>query len=191
MIVAVGMFTVLMLLIMGAFLSVTDASRKTRSTRVALDNVSAAVDYMAREIRLGSYFRCENDAGVPSIAVADMGTMADCAYGTGGNILSLERAGGVLGNTGDQLIFWYDNGRLWRSTDSGVTAEPLTAAELNITYFRFFVTGTGYSIAGGPADQPKVTIVMRGVSGGGKVKTQTAFSLQTTLSARTPNIPPS
>jgi hypothetical protein len=57
MIVAVGMFTVLMLLIMGAFLSVTDASRKTRSTRVALDNVSAAVDYMAREIRLGSYFR--------------------------------------------------------------------------------------------------------------------------------------
>lgn len=190
MVVSIGLFTVLMLIIMGSFLSIMDAARKARSTRIALDNVSGALDYMAREIRLGLYFRCENDAGAPVIALADIFTPASCPYATGGNILAFERAGGVMSNTGDQLVFWHEGERLWRSIDSGVTREPLTAPELNVTDFRFYVDGTDNADLNADADQPRITIFVRGVAGGNKVKTQVPFALQTTLSARTPNIPP-
>jgi type II secretory pathway pseudopilin PulG len=201
MIVSIGLFTTLMLIIVGSFLSVTDAARKARSTRIALDNVSSAVDYMAREIRLGSYFRCETDTVLDAGYLADPnGNPASCSYSSGGgNILAFERAGGSL--TGfnhqlDQLVFWYEVdgngvGRLRRSTASGANPEDLTAPEINITDFRFYVYGTDHAgVNPANADQPRITIVIRGVAGGNKAKTQVSFSLQTTLSARTPNIPP-
>lgn len=191
MIVAIGLFTVLMLIITGSFLSIMDASRKARSTRIALDNISGALDYMAREIRLGLYFRCENDVAPPVAPTAPITTPLPCAYPTGGNVLSFERAGGALGNTADQLVFRHEGGQLYRSLDSGTTWEELTAPELDLTDFRFFVEGTDHAgINAADADQPRISVLVRGVGGGDKARTAVTFTLQTTLSARTPNIPP-
>lgn len=196
MVVAVGLFLTLMLIIVGSFLSITDAARKARSTRIALDNISAAVDYMAREIRLGSYFHCETDTVLgPGYPGADPNLQTrDCPYGADGSspgmLLAFEKFGGKMAAPSptpwdDQLIFRVLNNRLERSINSGVNWEQLTASDIDITSFRLYVEGTASS-----ADQPRITLVLRGRAGGNKIKTQVNFSLQTTLSARTPNISP-
>jgi type II secretory pathway pseudopilin PulG len=191
MVVSIGMFTTLTLIISGAFLSVTDAARKARATRIAVDNVSSALDYMAREIRLGLYFRCENDTVSPIGPTTPLDTPLACPFsGTGGNVLTFERAGGSLLVTSDQMVFWHESGRLWRSTNGGVTKEALTAPELDISDFRFYVDGVAYSVAGSPADQPRITLIVRGIANGNNTRVRVPFSIQTTLSVRSPNIPP-
>jgi len=188
MVVAVGLFTTFMLLIVGSFLTVTDAARKARSTRIALDNVSSALDYMAREIRLGNYFRCEDGNALTGVIT----TVRNCPYPTGGQYLAFERAGGSLALNTDQIVFRVNGGVIERSTQSGVNPEALTAPEINIQEFRFYVDGVTHAgINPANADQPRITLVIRGLAGGTKVKAQVPFSIQTTLSARTPNIPPS
>jgi type II secretory pathway pseudopilin PulG len=194
MVVAIGLFTTLMLIIMGSFLSVADAARKARSTRIALDNVSAALDYMGREIRLGSYFRCENDATIDTPDTPN--NPAACPYGgTGGILLGFERAGASISNNTDQTVFRLQGTTIQRSLnccDVNTVFEDLTSPEITVNVLRFYVEGTDHSaINAGDADQPRVTVVVQGVAGANKQKTRVPFALQTTLAARTPNIDPS
>jgi len=201
-VVSIGLFSTLMLLSTGSVLSMLDASRKARNTRIAIDNVSAAIDYMSREIRLGSMFHC-----------GASGPLTDpqaCSHTAGGDeYLAFERAGGdpslvadlsavppKLGS-GDQLVFSRavdpaDPTRyiIQASNDSGSNFSPLTSSGIDIQVLRFYVDGVNYPVAGGDGNQPRITILIRGVAGGNKAKTQSAFTLQTTLTARTPNITP-
>ena len=190
MIVAVGLFSTLMLIIVGSLLSMTDASRKARATRLAIDNVANAIDYMSREIRLGSFFRCEDG----NTLTGTITSPRDCPYATGGQFISFERAGGSLLSSGDQMIFRLNTAVPAKqfievSTDSGTTYSPLTDTGIQIQTMKFFVDGSNYSVSGSDANQPKISVLIKGLAGN-KVKTQVPFTAQTTLTARTPNIPP-
>ena len=203
-VVSIGLFSTLMLLSTGSVLSMLTASQKARNTRIAVDNVSAAIDYMSREIRLGAMFHCEVGGSLTS-PITDP---QPCSYSTGGGeYLAFERAGGdpslvavppKLG-PGDQLIFSRavdpadpTNTRhiIQASNDSGVTFSPLTSSGMDIQVLKFYVDGVNYPVAGGDGNQPRITILIKGVAGADKIKTQSAFTLQTTLTARTPNITP-
>lgn len=179
MIVSTSIFIVAILIIVGAVISLENASRKARTIRTATDNVSAAIDSMSRNIRMGTAIHC-GDTGTP-ITQPQNCAMTTALGGGGGAYLAFENQRGDSLNTNDQYAYRLRNGQIERSKDSGATWLGLTAREITITDLRFFVTGTEVN-----NNQPYVTMLVRGVMSSGTISS-TEFSIQTTIGMRTPN----
>lgn len=179
MIVAIGVFLTGLLIILGALVSINDAARKARSMRIVMDNLSAAIDSMSRTIRVGSDLNCG--------CTAPLNTSQSCPMtnnlgGGGGTCLAFEGQHGSPFDPNDQIVYRLSGGRIERSTDSGATYLPLTAPELSISGFRFYVHGTDVN-----EDQPMATLIIRG-SALTAQRTATTFNVQTTVAVYTPNV---
>lgn len=61
MMVAISIFSIIMLLISSAYIALLSANRKERASTDAVNNLSTAIDSIARDIRTGS---CSNSTGV-------------------------------------------------------------------------------------------------------------------------------
>ena len=179
MIVSTTVFIIVMLIVVGAMISLDTASRKARAIRVAMDNISAATDSMSRNLRMGSYYHC--GCGNP-LTPGDLDTAAvrDCpmtdTYGGGGDVCL-----GFTSQQDDRVIYRLKNNRIERSRDGGVSFIPLTAPEIIINDLRFFVSGTLQN-----SQQPVITMLVRGTVQQG-TKTVTDFNVETTVGSRTPN----
>jgi hypothetical protein len=178
MIVAIGIFMVSMLIIVGSLVSLNNASRKARTERIVTDNLSAAMDSMTRSIRMGTSFHCG--------CAGSFDTPSDCpmsdTLGNGGDqCLAFEGQSGSSVTAADQIIFKLSGGRLQRSTNGGISYLDMTAPEISITNLKFYLRGSTVD-----EDQPIITMNIRGKSGA-HAKTMTDFNLQTTIAPRTPN----
>jgi prepilin-type N-terminal cleavage/methylation domain-containing protein len=184
MIVAIGVFTVCVVLIVGALISLNNASRKERAIRVAMDNVGAAIDSMSRNIRMGSKIHCGcGTSGSPATAgdTTFPGEPRNCTTsGAGDSCLAFEGQDGSDTAANDQIVYKLLNGQIWRSTDSGSNYLAMTAPELNINKLTFYVDGADKGL-----NQPVVRIILRGVAGRGAITTP--FLVQTSVSPRVPN----
>lgn len=181
MIVSTSLFVTAMLLVVGAMVSLENASRKARTARIATDNVTAALDSMSRNIRMGTNFHC----GCAGTLTTPLNCPMTDATGIGGDVcLAFESQGGSLLDTTDQYVYRLSGNRIERSTNSGGGYLALTAPEINISLLRFYVTGTEVSLR-----QPYVTMLVRGVATSSS-KTTTTFDIQTTIGVRTPNFAP-
>ena len=160
MIVAVGIFAVVMLMATSAIFTVVAANAKAQSLKIVMDNLDFALQSMVREIRVGSNYTCP-DGTCPSkpdnqfsFYSSDPGTTQPdtITYALSGNEI-------VEYNTA-----WTNSAPV-----------PITAANIDITSLNFYlVTGTDV--------QPRVLITV-----GGSVGTGTAsstFDIQTTVSQR-------
>ncbi|OGZ08360.1 MAG: hypothetical protein A3C93_02745 [Candidatus Lloydbacteria bacterium RIFCSPHIGHO2_02_FULL_54_17] len=183
MIVAIGIFVTILIIIIGALVSVNDAARKARSMRVVTENLSAAIDSMSRTIRVGKTFHCDC-SGLATTTPQDCKlTMTGEVDGGGDVCLAFEGQLGVPTLPDDQISYKLSGRSIVRSIDNGATYLPLTAPELGITDLKFFVDGTTPGF-----DQPVITIVVRG-SASTTRRTATSFNVQTTVGAYTPNLP--
>lgn len=183
MIVAIGVFLVGLLIILGSLVSINDAARKARSMRIVMDNLSAAIDSMSRTVRVGSDFNC----GCGGTLTDPQNCPMSDDLGNGGNIcLAFEGQHGNPLDPNDQVIYRMTGGRIERCIIGALCTDadylPLTAPELSISSFRFFVYGTQTN-----DDQPVVTMLIRG-SASTTRRTATTFNVQTTVAAYTPNI---
>src|SRR3989344_1391455 len=59
MIVALGFFTIIMLIVISVLASVAGANEKGRTMRIVIDNLNFAVENMSRTLRVGSQYQCE------------------------------------------------------------------------------------------------------------------------------------
>jgi prepilin-type N-terminal cleavage/methylation domain-containing protein len=189
MIVASSIFVIIMLVIVGALISLSNASRKARAVRLVTDNLSAAIDSMSRNIRMGTYYHCGcGTAGVPSTS-GDANFpdgVRDCpmtdALGTGGDqCFAFEGPRGDPSISTDQFVYRLFNNRIQRSKDGGATFIDLTAPEINITDLHFFVYGTQLD-----QKQPLIIMLVRGTAAI-TPQTTTNFNIETTVEARAPN----
>src|SRR3989338_5348699 len=62
MIVAVALFAVVMLVSVGALLSLVGANRKAQALQSVMNNLNIALDGMVRSIRMGTSYRCASSA---------------------------------------------------------------------------------------------------------------------------------
>lgn len=167
MIVAVGLFSVVMVVSITALLSLIDANRKAQALQSVMNNLNIALDGMVRSIREGSNYRCGGaNPGDP-----------DCPE-TPGTILYFTP--NCAGSCSD-WIYEFRDGRLWRSVDGTLGGEmPLTAPEVTIDSMSMYVIGA----TRGDAVQPKVVIVVRGSAGFMKEQVRTNFHIQSTAVQR-------
>lgn len=176
MMVAVALFSIVMLVTTGSLLALVDANRKAQALHSVMENLNVAVDGMERALRMGSTYHCGSSG---SISVP-----LDCAA-SGGTSIVFEPYGGNHASAGDQREYWFaldaqGVGRLYESTNGGVTSYPMTAKEVNLTSVKFYVSGTTVQ----DQIQPKVIVIIKGIAGSSKLKTQTSFTLQATASQR-------
>jgi prepilin-type N-terminal cleavage/methylation domain-containing protein len=172
MMVAVALFSIVMVISTGALLALIDATRKAQALQSVMNNLNIALDGMVRSIRMGHTFHCSN-----------LGTKTDprdCINGD--SLFAFEAFGGDSNDISDQWVYWFDSGtnRIYKSENGGSTGFAITAPEVKIEDMKFYVTGTTVA----DDKQPKVVITMRGTAGAEKIKTKTTFSIQATATQR-------
>lgn len=176
MIVAVGLFAIVMLVSIGALLSLIEANRRAQALQSVMNNLNVAVDGMVRSLREGSGYHCG------SIPVGD--ATADCTEGE--ELIAFKPFSTSLVDP-PHWLYWYaedDNGvgRLYKSEDGTLAGGlPITSPEVSIESVTFYVIGS--QRGGGNTVQPKVTVVIKGTAGQ-KVTSRSTFHIQATAVQR-------
>jgi prepilin-type N-terminal cleavage/methylation domain-containing protein len=191
MLVSVAIFSVVMVMSLGALLALSTADRKAEALKSGMDDLNFALDSMSRSIRTGYAFHCASPLG------------QDCLAGSNEFVFT--------GNNGVQTYYRLDStnagicnqtapniGCIETSTDgvnwAAITAPNVVVCDLSsapsgncpqfntsVPSYLFYVYGSLSGIA--DSRQPIVTMT---ISGYVQVSTtqQTAFHLQTSVTQR-------
>jgi len=176
MIVAVAIFSVIMVVAVGALLSVISANRKAQSLQSIVNNLNLSLEEMVRTIRVGTTYHCGSSG--------DKTATQDCPD-LGESYLAFEHSGGDPLSIQDQYVYRLTTDNQIERSISGINDSefsPVTAPEAVIEQLTFYVTGTENN----DNLQPRVIII---VSGYAQIdeKTRTDFNLQTAVSQRLPD----
>jgi len=184
-IVSMALFIIVVFIITSAFLTLATLSEKSSTTRIAMDNLSVAIESMARNIRTGYTYRCNNGSdfytpSAPPIAQDCLGGGVSLSFYNQDGIITgyLFRSGQPTGP--NNVILFNQNNVLCKS----LTPEKcllLTAPEITITNLKFYVMGA----ATADANQPRVNIVVQGTAGTDP-RTQSKFNIYTSVTQRAP-----
>ena len=112
MVVAVGVFAVVITISLAAFLNISDIQKRTEALRAINDNLNFSLETMMREIRSDSNYR----------------------VGSGGTSLTISN------ESGNDISYRLNNGRIEMAA-GGSSYVALTAPEVNITKLLFMVQG--------------------------------------------------
>lgn len=175
MMVAVGIFAIVMMVGVGALLSLVQINKRAQAINSVMNNLNSALESMSRTIRVGTNYHCS----VLATDVSNITVPQDCAGG-GGLLLGFESSSGDTTDPTDQVVYRLNGTQLERSLASGAngTWVALTAPEVSIDSFNFYVVGS----ARGDTIQPRVLMRMRGsanVPGG-----VTTFTVQASVIQR-------
>ncbi|MBI5470054.1 type II secretion system protein [Candidatus Kaiserbacteria bacterium] len=174
MIVSVALFSVVMLICVGALLALVGANRKVHALQSVMNNLNVTLDGMVRAIRMGSNFHCGSGA---------TNVTHDCANGD--IIFAFEPFGSTSADI--PWVYTYDptTKRLYRSENGG-TPIAITAPEIIIDSMTFYVVGSTRGCTVSPCDtaQPKVVIVIKGTAPVVNSKARSTFHIQVTATQR-------
>lgn len=188
-VVAMGIFTMVVTIGIGAMLTMFGANQKSLALRSVMNNLNFSIESMSREIMVGTNYICRN---VNNVMVAP----ENCSIGGSeitfcssedeptayrlrlvNNKGRIERRIGELSNEEecgpDAPFNW--TGAWQIITDPGVN--------IFIDKSKFYITGTNQE----DTLQPKVLLLIDGEAG--KEGQKSDFVIQTTLSQRTPDLP--
>lgn len=178
MIVSIGLFTIVMFIATSAFLAVVNADRKSRSVRIAADNLNLSLEDMQRRIKTGLNYYCGTSASLTMVL--------DCPGATSAISFSFLEQDGQT-----RTIYTYDpTAKAIYRESSGVSVlyypgekVRVTAPEISINSVKFIVKGStpGVIADGGDSVQAYVTIVINGSIAGA---TPTNFNIQTMITQR-------
>ncbi len=176
--VAVSIFAIVMMIGVGALLTMVEVNKRAQGINSVMNNLNAAIEQMSRSIRVGSSYHCSTtETDVNSIQDPE-----DCAL-NGGVLLGFEQTGGDPDDPTDQTVYRLNGTQLERSLESGANGSwvALTAPEVIISSFKFYVTGSTPT-AGNDFAQPRVLMIIKGtatVQGG-----PTEFTVQASVTQR-------
>ncbi len=175
--IAVSLFTVIIIAGMGALLNANLLHQKSQNMRSIIDNLSFIMEDMSRNLRTGYSYHCltGNDN------LSSVGTPLSCSSGWG---VAFESASTFtdINNPNNQWVYYIDNGRIFKSTQgSFATAIQLTPDEVVIGGASAFLVSGAESVLTNQ-QQPFVTIRLVGTIT--FKNAVTPFSLQTSVSQR-------
>ncbi|MGB4076232.1 MAG: type II secretion system protein [Minisyncoccia bacterium] len=147
MIVAVGIFSIVMLTATGAFLTLIRLDREARLTNNVVTNLSFAVDSIARALRTGVNYDC---------SPATSGTFDNC---TSSSIAFRDEDNRAI-------TYGISSGRVTANVD-GIQSF-LTDPNITVSTLSFEVRGMGTTEACGSRIEPQVTFTMQGAMTSGQ-----------------------
>lgn len=182
MMVAVSLFAMVMLIGVGALLSLVETNRRAQAINSVVNNMNAALEGMSRSIRVGTTYHCRDS--ISFVPAAVLSIPQDCPEG--GILLAFESSEGSRSDVDDQVVYRLNGTQLERSTQAGANGSwvALTAPEVTIDpdIFEFYVIGSTPKSSNGDDVQPRVLIKIKGsapVPGG-----NTQFNVQAGITQR-------
>jgi prepilin-type N-terminal cleavage/methylation domain-containing protein len=190
MMVAVSIFSIVMLIATGSMLSIIDANRKAQSVKAVVNNLNFTVENISRNLRVGTRFRCMAWDNIS--ADTDIQTAQDCP--SGNTALAHEHQFGNTSTGADQYVYIFvpynasdpTTGAVYRQKGGGAgngTRTRLTAPNVVVEQMTFYVNGAASRV---DATQPRVRMVMKGYTLIGDIRSE--FNLQTSVTQRVLNI---
>lgn len=179
MMVAIAVFSIVMVTAMSALLNVIDANNKARSIKTAINNISFALEGISKDMRMGTEYECFlRDGNCVGIKYKSPRVeLKGYAY--------YKFQPGQDGESGQVLECLEKDGR---NCTSPSDFQPITSAEVNLTDVKFYVLGVENSlnsVDSGTKTQPRMIMTISGTAGpANKPKLQTTFDLQTSVSQR-------
>jgi prepilin-type N-terminal cleavage/methylation domain-containing protein len=174
MIVSVGIFAMVMLAATSAYLGLISLDRQARATNQVVNNLSFAVDAMARGIRTGTNYRCIDPAGSPDGNGNSTNGGCTCFSYTDTNLAQSvtyhREANGTIGRA------------IGVSSCLDNLSEPITDPSINIASngLIFYVRGAGNS----NDQQPQVLFTLKGSMVAAGSGTTTTFTLEESATQR-------
>lgn len=168
MLVAVGLFIVIVFISLGAILNIFDANRRNQSSKTVVDNLNFSVENLARTVRFGANYHCGTSG--------DLENPSNCSNGDG--VLAVEF-------DGDTIVYRLC-GTVIKRSDQGEdncndnSMKAITSPETVVQYLQFYVFGATDNPS---LQQPYVVAVIKGYVGN-KPTIQSAFSIETVMSQR-------
>ncbi len=186
MMVAVAVFSTVMVVAATALLSIIDSNQKAQSIKTAINTINFALEGISKDVRVGKNYQCvDADTLVPIIG--------DCLIGETAFRYQSNRAY-IDELTGEHGYSYYLYNPDTKSIESCLESESdadcdtvsdfislTTSDEIVIDKMNFYVLGVENDSA--IAKQPRLIITLEGTAGS-KEKTKTTFNLQTTVSQR-------
>ena len=185
MMVAIAVFSLVMVVAMGALMNVIDANHKAQAIKTAINNINFALESISKDMRVGTDYACGIDAEPSGDCISD-----------GGNIIKYKSIKAVLSDGSRGYVYYKFNNSgsvgtiqqcIETPTDTCNYTGPfsdITSPEVDITAMKFYVAGMQTPPISPPdKTQPRVVITLSGTAGI-KEKIQTTFDLQTSVSAR-------
>ena len=175
-IVSLGIFSVVMLVVTGAYLTLISLDRQARANNQLAATLSFATESMARSMRTGSEYACNGNTGSPN-----------CSNGGSSITFCLEGEKCRQGGGSQYLVTYFlkSDGSIGQCTGSLCTSETaasLTDPRITVDALRFYVRGVG-TTGSEASTQPQVIFVVSGT-----MKTdsgeETSFSIQTAATQR-------
>lgn len=174
MIVATGVFAMVMLAATSAYMGVVSLDRRARATNQVVNNLSFAVDAMTRGIRTGTAYRCVDPSGSPDANGNSTNGLCTCFSYTDTNL--------------GQVVTYHReaNGTIGRAVG---TASCLDSVSASITDPSISIPSNGvvfYVRGVGNTDdlQPQVLFTVRGSMLSETSGTTTTFILQESATQR-------
>ena len=170
MLVSVALFSVVMVIVATAYLNLLNLDRQAKATNDVSANLNFVMDTMARSIRTGTQYDCENATLSP-----------DCPPSAGGFTLNFLQDDGVTYTTYDLVA-----GRIeeCQSTTPGCLPDtPITDSRINVTKLTFYVTGVDNN-HNSDSTEPKVTFVIQGNINVDPSRAPVTFDIETSATQR-------
>ena len=196
--VSLGIFAIVALVAVGAFLKIIDANKQSQALQTAMNNTNFALESMVREMRVGKNYTCFDGSSIaPSLGAQLSGTVScpsllpdHIGYLYNGIAFTSSQTSTVNGSC--NLIHAYrfsnvnttpgpatlEKAEQKNCTDTTWTTNfiPLVSTDLNIQTF-------GVKIDGGGTQQPRAFILISAYAGP-SLHQRTYFTIQTTASQR-------
>jgi len=194
MIVSLGLFTIVLFLATSALLTIVNADRKSRATRIAIDNLNLTLENMARRIKTGSIYNCGGGIGTKDCSVAQSSFSFSDQTGVHTVYKRAQGTGNTASGSGCGSLYRVTQGCILRFDSTTGIFIPITSPEMDITNVSFFVSGSAPCGSVAPSkvcltnnQQPAVAIVIDGSFGFSSVNTsaKSSFKIQTALTQRT------
>jgi prepilin-type N-terminal cleavage/methylation domain-containing protein len=160
--VSVTIFVIIVTMGIGAVITSNHAYNKTMRTSIGSDSISFVMEAMARRIRTGQDYSCDN---------------GDCSLATEVETFQF------VDQDGDTIEYSLNNGVLQRQIGLNPPQNLTETASVDISRLAFFGEGDSDSYSGGDFIQPRVTILIEGtvpLKGGATQE----FRLQTSVTQR-------
>ena len=191
--VAIAVFSIVMVVAMSALLNVIDANNKARSIKTAVNNISFAIESISKDMRMGKDYACGNNLS----EIKDVTTGMECDNAGGKYIKYRSQRAyddapeGSATSSKRFAYFKFESTQIWECLEKTETATcnddsdfmPITSKEVEIENVTFYILGVQNSgnLAGSGKTQPRMIMTVKGRAGS-KDKTRTEFNLQTSVS---------
>lgn len=167
-IVSMGLFAIIMLLASGAYLMMIDMNRQAQGIVTGIDNLSFALETMARDIRTGTNYICPSSTD-------------SCVIDGSVNSFSFTNEKDVVG------VQYSLSGSAIQRTIGGANTPLTDPVSVTISSLMFYVVHTK-TLKNGGSGQPHVTLIVTGTVAAGPRNPAKSFTIETGATMRGSNI---